>query len=126
MALVLDLVDQPRADLVAVPGHAEQVLVDFAREAGVKLFRESRLDRVGGVSKNERSITEIRLEDGTAFRGKQFIDATYEGDLMAAANVSYFVGREANAAHGETLNGVQTRQATKHQQVIMEGLLELN
>ncbi len=44
-----------------------------------------------------------------------FIDATYEGDLMAAAGVSFTVGREANATYGETLNGVQTARATKHQ-----------
>ena len=44
-----------------------------------------------------------------------FIDATYEGDLMAKAGLSYTVGREANAKYGETLNGVQTAQATKHQ-----------
>ena len=37
-----------------------------------------------------------------------FIDATYEGDLMAAAGVDYHVGREANSVYGETLNGVQT------------------
>ena len=97
------------------PKVAERVLVDFATEAGVTLFRESRLDRENGVSKNGRSITEIRLMNGTRFRAKQFVDATYEGDLMAAAKVSYIVGREANAEYGETLNGVQTRQAIKHQ-----------
>jgi hypothetical protein len=49
------------------------------------------------------------------YAGKRFIDATYEGDLMALAGVSYTVGREANAKFGETLNGVQTRNATHHQ-----------
>ena len=43
-----------------------------------------------------------------------FIDATYEGDLMAKAGVSYHVGREANATYGETLNGVQLG-STEHQ-----------
>ena len=46
-----------------------------------------------------------------------FIDATYEGDLMALARVSYHVGREANATYGETLNGVQTKRAASHQLV---------
>jgi hypothetical protein len=36
-----------------------------------------------------------------------FVDATYEGDLMAAADVSYHVGREANDVYRETLNGMQ-------------------
>ena len=37
-----------------------------------------------------------------------FIDATYEGDLMAAAGVDYHVGREAKAEYGEKWNGIQT------------------
>ena len=48
-------------------------------------------------------------------RGRMFIDATYEGDLMALAGVSYHVGREANETYGETLNGVQTKHAIFHQ-----------
>ena len=44
-----------------------------------------------------------------------FIDATYEGDLLAAAGISYTVGREANAQYGETLNGVETGYARHHQ-----------
>jgi hypothetical protein len=43
-----------------------------------------------------------------------FIDATYEGDLMAMAGVSFTVGREANALHGETLNGIRA-ETPKHQ-----------
>ncbi|MDP5090705.1 MAG: FAD-dependent oxidoreductase, partial [Saprospiraceae bacterium] len=45
---------------------------------------------------------------GKVFKGKMFIDATYEGDLMAAAGISYHVGREGNAKYNETFNGVQT------------------
>ena len=55
------------------------------------------------------------MESGRAYAGRVFIDATYEGDLMAKAGVSYQVGREANAVYGESLNGVQTRHATSHQ-----------
>src|SRR5262249_33797955 len=55
------------------------------------------------------------MESGNSYRGKMFLDATYEGDLMAKAGVSYTVGREANSQYGETLNGVQTKNATKHQ-----------
>ena len=52
-----------------------------------------------------RSIT---MESGRVYFGRVFIDATYEGDLMAEAGVTYTVGREANVQYGETLNGVQT------------------
>jgi hypothetical protein len=48
---------------------------------------------------------EITMENGKIFRAKMFIDATYEGDLMAKAGVRYEVGREANSEYGETLNG---------------------
>jgi hypothetical protein len=54
------------------------------------------------------------MENGNVFRGKMFIDCTYEGDLMARAGVEYMVGREANARFGETLNGVRA-ETPKHQ-----------
>ena len=41
-----------------------------------------------------------------------FIDATYEGDLLAAAGVTYTIGREANSQYGETLNGVQANDTS--------------
>ena len=44
-----------------------------------------------------------------------FVDATYEGDLMAAAQVSYTVGRESNEQYQETINGVQIKGARSHQ-----------
>jgi len=63
--------------------------------------------RLASVKKDGARITEITMEDGTVYRGKMFIDATYEGDLMAKAGVKYMVGREANDRFGETLNGVR-------------------
>ena len=45
---------------------------------------------------------------GKKFTARMFIDATYEGDLMAAAGVPFHVGREAQDVYGETWNGVQT------------------
>lgn len=63
--------------------------------------------RLASVRKLGARITEITMEDGTVYRGKTFIDTTYEGDLMAKAGVSYMVGREANSRFGETLNGIR-------------------
>jgi hypothetical protein len=97
------------------PHVAEETLRAMLKEAQVPLVFEKRLDLAKGVQKNGTRITVIVMEDGTVFPGKIFIDATYEGDLMAKAGVEYTVGREANAQYGETLNGVQTAQATKHQ-----------
>jgi hypothetical protein len=104
------------------PSAAVVILQALVREHDVPVVLRERLDRTGGgpgriargVEKADGRIVAIRMESGRTFRGRMFIDATYEGDLMAAAGVSYTVGREANADHGETLNGVQTKNARTH------------
>ncbi len=70
--------------------------------------------RLASVKKSGARIVEISTEGGDVYRAKMFVDATYEGDLMAKAGVSYFVGREANATYGETLDGVRGT-TPKHQ-----------
>jgi len=90
------------------PHAAEQVFEDLVRENHIKVYREEWLDRHKGLTKKGRQIRTFSTLSGKIFRGKMFIDATYEGDLMAAAGVSYRVGREANSAYDETWNGVQT------------------
>lgn len=97
------------------PHVAKKTLRDMLAEAKVEVVRGERLDLTNGVTKEGPKITEIRMESGDAFRGKVFIDATYEGDLMAKAGVTYTIGREANSKYGETLNGVQTNNARSHQ-----------
>jgi hypothetical protein len=97
------------------PHVAEQVLNALVREANVPVVRGERLDLRAGVRKKGPRIVTILMESGRTFRGRVFIDATYEGDLMAKAGASYHVGREANAVYGETLNGVQTSNAVHHQ-----------
>jgi len=85
------------------PHKAEQVFNDMAHDAGVKVHLNARLS---AVKKEGARITEFVTEDGTVFRAKVFIDATYEGDLMAKAGVSYTLMREGNAKYGETYNGI--------------------
>lgn len=100
------------------PSAALAVMNDLVHESGIPVFYEEWLDLNDGVRKVEGSsnrIRSIRMESGKEFHGKIFIDATYEGDLMAEAGVSYTVGREANETYGETLNGVQTANARHHQ-----------
>lgn len=89
------------------PSVAEKVFEDFVREHNITILRDEWLDRSNGVEKKEGKITSFKTLSGKTFTGKMFIDATYEGDLMAAANVSYHVGREANSVYGEEWNGVQ-------------------
>jgi len=89
------------------PHVAEQVFEDLIREHNIPVHRNRWLDRKSGVKKNGARITSIRMKSGETYAGKMFIDATYEGDLMATAGVTYHVGREANRQYGETWNGVQ-------------------
>jgi len=97
------------------PHVAEKIFEEFIAENKIKVVRGERLDLKTGVKKEGARIVSITMESGKVFSGKMFIDATYEGDVMAKAGVSYAVGREANAQYKETLNGVQTKRATSHQ-----------
>lgn len=90
------------------PHAAEQVFEDFVREYEIELYRDEWLDRMQTVVKKDKHIVSFTTLSGKTFKGKIFIDATYEGDLMASAGVSYHVGREANSVYAETWNGVQT------------------
>lgn len=89
------------------PHIAESVFDELVREWKIPVFREEYLDRESGVLKSGQKIETIRMHSGKEFRGRMFIDATYEGDLMASAGVKYHIGREANAVYGEKWNGIQ-------------------
>jgi hypothetical protein len=89
------------------PKVAEAIMRDMLKEAGVALFENHRLREKTGVHKDGTSIVEITTENGVRFQAKAFADASYEGDLMAQAKVSYTVGRESIAQYGESLAGVR-------------------
>jgi lysophospholipase L1-like esterase len=92
------------------PHVAERVFNEMARESRVDVRFQARL---ASVKKDGARITEFVTEDGTVFRAKMFIDATYEGDLMAKAGVSYTLMREGNAKYGESYNGIHYTAAYK-------------
>ncbi|MHC4995415.1 MAG: FAD-dependent oxidoreductase, partial [Planctomycetota bacterium] len=100
--------DGSRAMWVFEPHVAEQTFEAWVREYGVPVHRDRWLDRAHGIAKEGARITSITTLDGRTYRGRMFIDATYEGDLMAAAGVDYHVGRESIDTYGEEWNGVQT------------------
>jgi hypothetical protein len=89
------------------PHAAEGVFEDLAKEHDLNILRDEWLDRDNGVVVGDGKIASIKMLSGKTFTGKMFLDATYEGDLMAAAGVSYHVGREASSVYGEDWNGVQ-------------------
>ena len=108
---------RPQDDAIWVfePHVAEQVFEELVAEYKIPVHRNQWLNRKDGVKKDGSQIVSVTMLSGKTYRGRIFIDATYEGDLTAGAGVSYHVGREGNEVYGETLNGVQTRNATKHQ-----------
>jgi len=90
------------------PQAAERVFEDLIREHQIPVHRDEWLDRQGGVKKAGTRLQSITTLSGRTFTGRMFIDATYEGDLMAAAGVAFHVGRESTNTYGETWNGIQT------------------
>ena len=89
------------------PHVAEAVFQTMLRDTGIApCLREYPI----AVTKEDRRITEVRFESGLVVRARQFIDASYEGDLLALAGATHAVGRESNAEFGELLNGVQLRE----------------
>lgn len=97
----------PKKELASTfePRVAESVFDTMVRDAGVKVLK-GRLDLDKGADKSGARITAIRLQGGMTIKGKMFIDASYEGDLLAAAGVSFMIGREANAKYDEKGNGI--------------------
>jgi hypothetical protein len=92
-------------------GKAEEVFRAMLDKEKVPVLYEHRLKN---VVKEGNRITTVVFENGTKIEAKMFIDATYEGDLLARAGVSFTVGREANATYGETLNGFYVPKSHHH------------
>ncbi|WP_423130528.1 FAD-dependent oxidoreductase [Gaoshiqia sp. Z1-71] len=89
------------------PSAALSVLHEMLKNEKITLVYQQQLNRETGVAKKGTRIVSITMESGETYSGRMFIDATYEGDLMAAARVSYTFGRESNSEFGENLNGIQ-------------------
>ncbi len=96
------------------PHVAELLFQELLSESQCTVIMEDPLDRVSGVILSEHRIATIRTRSGRTFKADFFIDASYEGDLMAAAGVPFTVGREANATYNESLNGNQPDQNIHH------------
>lgn len=90
------------------PSAALAVYESWIDTYDIPLVFNQQLDRENGVTKTDGKISAIKMRSGEVYRGNMFIDATYEGDLLATADVSYTTGREANTKYKETQNGVNT------------------
>lgn len=89
------------------PSAAQRVIDTMLREAGVEPILRQYLE---SATMENGCISSLRLESGLEVRAGMYMDASYEGDLMAAAGVSYAVGREGNHVYGEFCNGIQVRE----------------
>src|SRR5690606_12389367 len=92
------------------PSAAKKVYQDMMDAENITLVTGQRLNRKNGVISRNNRIQRIIMESGESYEGKMFMDATYEGDLLATAGVTYTIGREDNKEYGETLNGVQANR----------------
>jgi hypothetical protein len=96
------------------PAAAESIFQTMLQEAGVTVLPGRRLREAQGVRMEGGRVASIAMENGETFRARMFADASYEGDLMAAAGVTYTWGRESQAQYGESLAGVRG-ETPKHQ-----------
>lgn len=96
------------------PSAALEIMESYLDHPNIKVVKGYRLTDVRTLGKKIRSITASNSDgDLIKISAPYFIDATYEGDLMAKSGVEYTVGREANEQYGETYNGVELMD--KHQ-----------
>ncbi len=96
------------------PHVAEWIFEEWLAAYDIAVDRDEWLDREHGVVRQGGRIVRIVMLSGRSYAAEVFIDATYEGDLMAAAGVAYHVGREANQVYGERWNGVQLEAFNHH------------
>lgn len=92
------------------PKTAEAAFKQMLHSAHVPVRYRVRFDDAEDVRVTGTRITSIRATDGNRYIAPVFIDATYEGDLLAAAGVDFALGREATSAYGEALAGVRPTQ----------------
>jgi hypothetical protein len=114
-------VDRLQAQFMFEPHVAERMLDAMLAESGAHVALGARLVLRGGVEMDGQRISAIRCENGATYRGRAFVDASYEGDLLGQAGVSFFVGRESNAQYDETFNGTQPNKPLPFDPYVVPG-----
>ncbi|GAA4424543.1 hypothetical protein GCM10023169_21300 [Georgenia halophila] len=92
------------------PHVAEAIFRRWLEEAGVEVLLEHELGEVAAEDARIRSV----VVGGVRIEGGVFVDASYEGDLLARAGVPYAVGREDRSRYGETYAGRQEVVPGRH------------
>ena len=115
--------DARKMQWVYESGVAERIMKEMLAEAGVEVLYNSPISLTDGVELKKSRIKSIRTENGLRIRAKVFIDASYEGDLMAQAGVSYLIGREPISKYGESLAGIRNHGMIKGSAYLADGRL---
>ena len=92
-----------------VPHAAEAHLVSMlaTRAPDVVIHRNSGwIVAVNTTTALPRTIRSITLQSGLVVTAAQFVDCSYEGDLLRLSGTSFAVGRESRAEYNESLAGV--------------------
>ena len=93
------------------PHVAEEIFLRWLEQAGVEVHFGQRLEAAG---KQGAHLQRVTTRTGQSFEAAAFIDASYEGDLIARAGVPYAVGREGRQKYGESWAGRQPLRPGKH------------
>lgn len=96
------------------PHVAASVFNQMLRKNKVPVVTGVKLNKKQQLTLNHGKIGAIRSVQGDMYQAAVYIDATYEGDLMAIAGISFTVGREANTQYGETINGIESALSVKN------------
>jgi len=91
------------------PHVALEVLEGYIKSGKIKVLFQQQIFK---LNKSGKTIQSILIKDpskpksaSVEVSAKQFIDCTYEGDLLGMSGVSYTVGREDNKQYNETVDG---------------------
>ena len=87
------------------PSVAQRIIDSYVEHENISLYLGYYLESVQKKGTRIVSITCAGNGGRRTVKAHVYIDATYEGDLMAMSGVSYHVGREGSSVYGEKWNG---------------------
>ncbi|XWW97879.1 hypothetical protein V2A60_005875 [Cordyceps javanica] len=107
--------DKNKVQWTFEPHVAEKILEDWMKAGKIEIHRGDPLDRSkGSVTLKGDQIISFTTKSGKKWRASIFIDASYEGDLMAAAGIPFRLGSESESDFGESLAGIQIQETSSY------------
>ncbi len=107
--------EQGKVQWTFEPHVAEKILEDWMKAGKIEIHRGDPLDRSkGSVTLKGNHITSFTTKSGKKWGASMFIDASYEGDLMAASGIPFRIGSEGRGDFGESLAGIQMQEKSSY------------